>query len=148
MPADNIFYRDAFIKCSVVKNEDNNPKLDIPFQIYHQTIIEQQNKNHYCDIPGSLADKEVLVYVHYAIPDENKVKAFAGYLGNNWKQVQKNPDVIKFWDIKKEDALAVKVYDKDNPSQIQKYVGTDKLDIVHPYIAEDMKTDVKVIKCN
>ena len=135
---DFINYKDAFIKTKIIQSPEGNLILDLPFQIYHQTIVENGN-NHYCYITNDLKDKEVIVYIHYAIADESKVKSFSGYLGDDWQEVQKNPDVIKHWFLKKEDALAVSIPDKDNPEIVikTKYIGTDSQKIVHPYQAED-----------
>ncbi len=129
--ADNIFYRDTFVKCNVIA-DDNGLRLDLPFQIYHQTVVENGN-NHYCYLDSNLKDKEVIAYIHYAIKDEDKVKSFIGYLGNDWTEVQKNTDVVKNWTVKKEDALAT----TENELTV-KYDKVDKLDIIHPYMAEDI----------
>jgi hypothetical protein len=131
--SDNIHYKDCFIKCTV-KQVDENLVLDLPFQIYHQTIIEN-NRNHYCYLSPELKDKEVIIYIHYAVADEQKVKEFSGYLGNKLKDVSKNETFAKHWNVKKEDAFAT----SNELGVVTKYNGSDKLDIVHPYLAEELK---------
>jgi hypothetical protein len=133
--ADNIFYRDAFVLCKVVSGE--NIKLDLPFPIYHQTIVEN-NKNHYCYVTPDMIGKDVLAFIHYAIDDEKKVFEFPGYLGNQWKDVRKDAKATAIWSVKKEDAFATSVkVGTSEATQIVKYSGTDKDEIVHPYAADD-----------
>lgn len=137
--ADNIFYQNAFILCNVIQDAEGNAKLDIPFPTYHQTIVEN-GKQHYCYLTNDLIGKKVLVYIHYAIADEDKITQFSGYLGNDWKNARKDSKAIKHWKITKADALATIVKDKDNPELdvTTKYDGIDKDDIIHPYAAEDV----------
>lgn len=137
--ADNIYYRDAFIKTTVIAGEDGLLKLDLPFTIYHQTVVNE-GKNYYCYLSKNLENKEVIAFIHYAIADEDKVKAFSGYLDNDWKKVRENTDALKHWYLKKEDALAKIIYnDELGTETVIKYDEKDKLDIVHPYLADDKK---------
>jgi hypothetical protein len=129
--ADNIFYRDCFVKTTVIEDEDGI-KLDLPFQIYHQTIVENGN-NHYCYLNKSLVGKEVIVYIHYAIADEQKVKEFKGYLGNKWAEVQKDEDVEKHWNITKAESLAT-----FNEGVKTLYTGIDKDERVAPYPVDNL----------
>jgi hypothetical protein len=130
-------YTYAFLVCNCIAGEDGQAKLDLPFQIYHQTICSE-GKNHYCYLDNSLIGKEVLVYFAYDVNDEIKVKSFAGYLGDDWKVVQKIQAIQDKWAVKKEDALAVSVQDKVDPTKIvvTKYEGEDKDETVHPYKGE------------
>ena len=129
--ADNINYKECFLKCAVV-NKDDTIILDLPFPIYHQTII-YNGVNHYCNIPNNLVGKEVLAMIHYAIKDEETVKSFKGYIGEDWKAISKDSFVAKNWAKNKEEILAINTIDKDGKETIIKYNGIDKADIVHPY---------------
>lgn len=137
MPADNINYRDGFVKCLVI-NKDGL-MLDLPFPIYHQTVVEN-GRQHYCNLDG-LEGVEVIAYIHYAIADEDKVLAFSGYLGNDWKEVQKDPDAVKHWTMTKEDALET----SDGLGVVTKYDGADKAEVVHPYGAEEKRLVKEIV---
>jgi hypothetical protein len=128
------FFNEAFVVCKVVSDEEGNLKLDLPFPIYHMTIT-YQNTCRYCYLSQDLKDKEVLAYIHYFATDEAKVKADKAYLGDTWKTVSTKSEVAKHWAVKKEDAYAV----TSELGTVSKYEGKDKLNVVHPYMAIDIK---------
>jgi len=129
-------YKYAFMLANIIES-GGNLKFDIPFPIYSQNI-SYNNRNFYTYIDKSLKDCEVLVYFAYDINDEAKVKEFKGYLGDDWSVVQKIEKVMEKWAVKKEDALAVSVQDKVEPTKtvVTKYDGADKDETVHPYKGE------------
>ena len=123
--ADGVLYKDAYVVTKVIQTDDGFT-LDLPFQIYSQTIVEG-NRNHYCYVRESLKDVEVLALIHYKIEDEKRVKGFNGYLGENWKDVK---DVIsKYWTTTKEDAWST-TNDRD---EVVLYSGIDKNELVKIY---------------
>jgi len=125
-------YKYAFLVCDCIADEDGQAKLDLPFQIFSQTIC-CEGINHYCYLDNSLIGKEVLVYFAYDITDEKIVKEFKGYLGDDWKVVQKIEKVMAKWAVKKEDALAT----ISELGVVSKYDGVDRKDLIHPYMAVD-----------
>lgn len=163
--ADNINFKDAFFICDVIEKEVQpavtevvtpgsedgkteavykivepaitEPALNIPFDIFHQTIVED-NKNHYCYLTRDLIGKKVLVYSHVKIEDEPKVKEFAGYLGEKWEDAQKGVEVAQLYTTKKEDVYATtaKVGEID---VVSKYDGVDSKELAHPYLALDVR---------
>lgn len=133
--ADNIHYRDAFVTCKVIEDVEGGRRLDLPFPIYHQTVTES-NVCYYCHLPPSLVGKTVLAYIHYAIADDAKVKAYANFLGSSWSDASKDAKATAIWSVKKEDALATTTVVGEIET-VNKYNGADKAEVVHPYIAED-----------
>lgn len=129
MPADFKNYKECFVKCKVI--DTDGLRLDLPFPVYHYTVVEN-GKQHYSNLDG-LAGIEVIAYIHYAIADEDKVKGYAGYLGDDWKKVNKDVDVAKHWAKKKADAYEI----VDELGVVTKYEGVDKDEVVHPYGAEE-----------
>lgn len=132
MSADNTNYKSCFVKC-MTKEIDGSLSLDLPFPIYWQNII-YNGVNHYEHIPAK--DIEVIAFIHYAISDEEKVKAYKGYIGDKWKEVSKNADINKHWNKTKADSLAITNIDKSGKETITKYDGVDKDEIAHPYVEE------------
>ncbi len=122
--ADGTNYRNAFIKTKIT----NTNSLNTPFTCYHISIA-YNGVLHYCHIPASLIGKEVIAYIHYAIKDEAKVKACAGYLGNDWREVQKNEFVSVNWDKKKLETIT-------------NYDGEDKDELGSIYPAADVVTQI------
>lgn len=165
--ADGTNYCNAFIKTKIIEkisipekvviesyeDDDNITKeievitpsvkyniLDVPF-IYYHTSIAYNGVLYYCNIPASLIGKEVIAYIHYAIKDEAKVKAYAGYLGNDWQEVQKNKFVPVNWNKKKSETLAKHII-VDEAETITNYDGEDKDEIGSIYPAADVVTQI------
>ena len=131
--ADNIKYEDAFVVC-MVKDTEGQAVLDLPFLIYHQTVVKD-NRCYYCNIPFSLIGQEVLAFVHIAKEDKQKAKNCPGYLGDKWKDVVKDKKATDKWNITKADAYAL----TNDLGVTSEYDGVDKEEIVHPYAADDGK---------
>jgi hypothetical protein len=125
-------YRDAFIICKVVSDDEGSLRLDVNFPVYHMTVT-YLGICSYCYLNNSMKDQEVMAYIHYMDVDEEKVKKFEGYLGNDWKVVRDDPKILPNWSMKKEDALAT----TDALDVKVTYKGADKLKIVHPYQAKE-----------
>ena len=122
---DNINYKDAYVVTKVI-DSSNGAVLDLPFQTYHQTIVEN-GRNHYCYLTNDLIGKEVLVYIHYAVKDEAAVKAFKGYLGEKWKDVSSKSS--KYWTVTKGQAFSI----TDDKGVTTPYIASDKDDVVEIY---------------
>ena len=132
-------YRYAFAIVNIIDGGEGNAKLDLPFQIYSQTIVVE-GQNRYCYLTNDLIGKECLLYFAYDLKDEDKIKAFKGYKGEDWKAISKDVDVAKHWAIKKEDALATYLPSVGMVAGEKiTYKGADKLDIIHPYMAVDQR---------
>ena len=129
---DTRYYREAFVKTKV-KDTGEWLILDLPFLITHMTVC-QNNVCHYCNLSSSMIGQEVLAYVHYLKEDEEKVKKYEGYLGDKWKDVSKLADSTKHWNFTKENAYAT----TSELGAVSKYGESDKLDVVHPYMAVDI----------
>ncbi len=146
-------YRPAVVITKIKRVDDQNI-VDLPFQIFHLTLIENQN-NHYCYVPQdkSYEGAEVLCYIHYQAEDEELVTKSKEFISNDWAVAAKDARVLKHWALTKEIAFAtatVNPVDINNPI-ITKYDGLDKLDIVHPYKANDVyssKTIAKLFRKN
>ena len=118
-------YKDSWLKCKVV--DDEGLKLDLPFPIFHQTIIFN-NANRYCYLSEDMKDQEVLVYVR--VKKDEDASKFIGYMGSSWAEVKEK--ISKYWTVTKEDGLAV----TSELGVTTKYNGADKASLmcVHPYL--------------
>lgn len=128
--ADNLHYKDAYIKTVVQADEDGNPIFNLPFNIYHQTIVEN-NINHYCYLTKDLIGKEVIVLVHVKIGEN--ISGYEGYIGDTWEDVRKSVDFKKHWTITKEQALTT----TDEKGEVKPYLGLDKDELVPIYAGID-----------
>jgi len=95
--ADGVIYKDAIVVTTLYKVKGDGGteylRLKLPFEIYGYNII-CRNK----DITMSLNDlslegEEVMAKIDYRIEDEEKVKSFAGFLGDKPKL---NPLFLKY----------------------------------------------------
>lgn len=143
-------YRPAIV-ITKIKRVDGQNMVDLPFQIFHLTLVENQ-RNHYCYIPQDLSydGAEVLCYINYQAEDEELVTKSKEFISKNWVIAANDARVLKHWAVKKEDAFATSTINPVdiNKPIITKYDGIDKLDIVHPYKADDVyyKTNGEKIK--
>jgi hypothetical protein len=97
-------------------------RLDLPFTTYAE-MVKVNGKDvtySYCgDL--SLEGQECLALVHYRMKDYNsvikvetdKVKAFPGYIGEDWDTVKASPKYKQHYPVTKADALAAVTTDKD-----------------------------------
>lgn len=122
----NEIYQDCFAVCNVVKDEDGCYKLDLPFPIYHMEIFDN-GRRCYDSIPHR--ETEVMVHLSYHPDDEEKVKAFPGYMGKiaETEKVMSHPKYSTHWKETEAEAKAVISIDENTLEEtVTLYEGKDK----------------------
>lgn len=76
----NDTYKEGFIYCNTKQGESGTWVLDIPFRITSRHVF-YNGRNFDISVPQESC--EVMAHVTYFAEDEELVKAFAGYMGDN-----------------------------------------------------------------
>jgi len=126
-------YKNCYILARVIE-EEGTLKFDIPFRTYHQAIVKD-NELKYCYFDPSMKDKEVMVYISYHPDDEEKVFKYKGFLGVEWKDVEKSERIKPHWNVTKADYLA----ETNEFGATIKYAGKDKDKLAKPYETKENK---------
>ncbi len=125
-------YKSILCICKLKLNEEGTTlELNLPFKIYGQNIVMQGKDITYRLNDLSNVNKEVLAKVDYCLEDmpgtdikgEKVVaEAYAGNLGNDWKNIKKDLKYLKHYSVTKKNKLTT--YDEEG-TKIE-YNGVDK----------------------
>jgi len=125
-----------FLVMLILNAEGDAVKPNVPFTIYGINCVQNGKDITYNLNDTKLAGTEALCKLDYRIaeypgnPDvkveKQQAEKFAGFIGNDWKVVQKDARYAKHYNVTKATALSV----TDDEGVTTPYIGADKDDLV------------------